>query len=194
MQYAIVTEVNRCVKCYACAIACKVENEVPLGKHWTEIVRVGPNPINEGDVFPNTEMYYLPMKCQHCRRPQCVEVCPTGASYKDADGTVQVDAGLCIGCQLCVDACPYQVRYLNEATQVVEKCTMCKRIIDEGGIPECVAACTGRALHFGDLDDPASEVSKLVAEAGESAHRLADSGNDPSGVFILHTMKWRSGD
>ncbi len=191
MQYAIVTECNRCVKCYACAIACKVENQVPLGSHWTKILRVGPHPINEGDVFPNTELYYLPIKCQHCRKPECVTVCPTGASRKEEDGTVQINKEKCIGCQFCVMACPYGVRYLNEETKVVEKCTMCKQLVEAGGVPECVAACNGRALHFGDIDDPDSQVSMLISEAGDKMHRLPDVGNEPSSAYLLEKMKWR---
>ena len=191
MQYAIVTECNRCVKCYACAIACKNENSVPLGSHWTKILRVGPNPINEGDTFPDTEMYYLPLKCQHCANPSCVHACPTGASMKMPDGTVQIDKEKCIGCQFCVLACPYGVRYLNEEAKAVEKCTMCQQQLDVGGVPQCVAACTGRALHFGDIDDPNSDVSKLIEEKKEYVHHLPNRGNDPSSVYILEKMKWR---
>lgn len=191
MQYAIVTECNKCVCCYACTVACKVENNPPLGNHWTKILRVGPNPINEGDTFPDVEMYYLPMKCQHCRTPECVSVCPTGASQKLEDGTVQIDKEKCIGCQFCVMACPYDVRALNKETKVVEKCTMCEQLIAAGGQPECVSACTGGALHFGDLDDASSEVSKLVAEAGDRAHTLPDVGNGPTNIYVLDKQKWR---
>lgn len=192
MQYAIVTECNKCVSCLTCTTACKNENGVALGVRRTNIVRVGPNPINEGDTFPNVEMYYLPMKCQHCYNAPCVEVCPTGASVKLDDGTVQIDSEACIGCSLCLSACPYGVRFINPATNVAEKCTICHHLVEEGGVPECVSSCTGDALHFGDLDDPESEVSQLVAAAGEKAHRLEDSGNAPANVYILDKMKWRS--
>jgi len=104
---------------------------------------------------------------------------------------VQIDKEKCIGCQFCVMACPYNVRYLNTEAKVVEKCTMCEQLVSAGGVPECVSACTGKALHFGDLDDPESEVSKLVAAAGEKAHTLPDVGNDPAAVYILDKMKWR---
>ncbi len=191
MQYAIVTECNKCVCCYACVVACKIENTPPLGARWTDILRVGPNPIEEGDTFPNMEMYFLPIKCQHCREPECVTVCPTGASVKMDDGTVQVDKEKCIGCQFCVMACPYDVRYLNDETKVVEKCTMCEQLIAAGETPECVASCTGEALHFGDLDDAESTVSLMVAEAGEKAYHLPDVGNAPANVYILDKMKWR---
>lgn len=192
MQNVIVTECNKCVCCYACTVACKVQNEPALGKRFTWIDRIGPNPIKEGDVFPNMEMYFLPMKCQHCRNAPCVEVCPTGASQKLDDGTVQVDEATCIGCGLCVSACPYDARYVDEQTQVAMKCTMCKELTDQGELPECVAACTGSAMHFGDLDDPDSDVAKLVAQAGEHAYVLQDSGNDPANVYILDKMTWRS--
>ncbi|MBM6998549.1 4Fe-4S dicluster domain-containing protein [bacterium] len=176
----------------ACTTACKVENGAALGKRFTWIDRIGPNPIHDGDVFPNVEMYFLPMKCQHCVNPPCVSVCPTGASRKVEDGTVQVEEDACIGCGLCVGACPYGVRYVDDTSQVAKKCTMCKQLIDKGEKPECVVACTGNALHFGDLDDPDSDVSKLVAQAGDHAYHLQDSGNGPASVYILDKFTWRS--
>ena len=110
---------------------------------------------------------------------------------KMEDGTVQIDKDKCIGCQFCVMSCPYGVRSLNKETKVVEKCTMCEQLVAAGGQPECVSACTGQALHFGDIDDPASDVSKMVAEAGDRAHLLPDIGNAPANVYILDNMKWR---
>lgn len=191
MQYAIVTELNRCIGCLSCSVACKQENNVPIGNFWQNVMRVGPSPINEGDDFPNVEMYFLPVGCQHCADPECVKVCPTGASHKKDDGTVQIDKEKCIGCQFCVMACPYGVRYLNEEVKVVEKCTLCEHLTAEGKDPECVSGCVGLARHFGDLDDPSSEVSKLVAAAGENAYKLKDIGNGPSFVYILNKQKWR---
>ena len=126
MHYAIVTDLNRCVGCLACSAACKTVNNVPIGNFWTKVLRVGPTPKYEGAQSPDVEMYFLPLQCQHCANPECVKVCPTGASVKRADGTVQIDKEKCIGCQFCVMACPYGVRYLNEAERVVEKCTLCE--------------------------------------------------------------------
>ena len=97
-------------------------------------------------------MYYLNVQCQHCENPKCVEVCPTGASHKMADGTVQIDKAKCIGCQFCAMSCPYNVRYLNEEERVVEKCTLCGQLTSQGGLPQCVTQCGGRARFFGDLD------------------------------------------
>ena len=113
-QYAIITDLNKCVGCLACVVGCKSANDVPIGKFWNTVVRVGPTPKFEGANGKDTEMYFLPLGCQHCANPECVNVCPTGASVKLDDGTVQVDAEMCIGCGLCLSACPYDARYLNE--------------------------------------------------------------------------------
>jgi Fe-S-cluster-containing dehydrogenase component len=130
-----------------------VVNDVPIGNFWNKTLRVGPNPREGGSgQFPDVEMYFLTVQCQHCENPQCVSVCPTGASSKRDDGTVQIDKQRCIGCQFCVMACPYNVRYLNEEQRVVEKCTLCEQKIAQGELPQCVAQCGGRARYFGDLE------------------------------------------
>ncbi|MBR3259116.1 MAG: 4Fe-4S dicluster domain-containing protein, partial [Eggerthellaceae bacterium] len=118
MHYAILTDLNRCVGCLSCAVACKAANQVPIGNYWEKVLRIGPNPKKPGEQCPNTEMYFLPVSCQHCSNPECVKVCPTQASYIASDGTVQIDKSKCIGCQFCVMACPYGVRYLNEEEKV----------------------------------------------------------------------------
>ncbi|MCD8207041.1 MAG: 4Fe-4S dicluster domain-containing protein [Bacteroidales bacterium] len=127
-------------------------NEVPIGSYWNKVLRIGPNPRQEGGQWPDVYTYFLTVQCQHCEKPECVEVCPTQASHKREDGTVQIDKEKCIGCQFCVMACPYGVRYLNEEEGVVEKCTLCEQRIAEGELPQCVAQCGGRARWFGDLD------------------------------------------
>ena len=152
-QYAIATDLNRCVGCLACTVACKVIHNVSIGNYWCKNVRVGPYPTEGGSgQFPDVEMYYLTLQCQHCENPACVEVCPTGASQKMDDGTVQIDPEACIGCESCVLGCPYGVRYLNAETGVVEKCTMCVDKLERGELPQCVAQCGGRARFFGDLE------------------------------------------
>ncbi|MDR3136136.1 MAG: 4Fe-4S dicluster domain-containing protein [Coriobacteriales bacterium] len=191
-KYAIVTDLDRCVGCLACSVACKMVNSVPIGQFWNKTLRVGPNPKKEGDNWPDVELYYLTVQCQHCEKPQCVEVCPTGASQKLIDGTVQIDKQKCIGCQFCVMACPYNVRYLNEDERVVEKCTLCEQLIADGGTPQCVTQCGGRARYFGDLEDASSEVSKiLAAEDSGKVYSLPDVGNKPTFKYILRTMKWK---
>ena len=114
-QYSIVTDLDRCVGCLACSVACKVVNGVPTGSFWNKTLRIGPNPKEGGSgQWPDVELYFLNVQCQHCENPECVKVCPTGASHKTEDGTVQIDKSKCIGCQFCAMACPYGVRYLNE--------------------------------------------------------------------------------
>ena len=151
-QYAIVTDLERCVGCMACMTACKMANNVPIGNYWNKVMRIGPTPKYEGAISPDVEMYYLPVGCQHCEDPACVEVCPTQASHKLEDGTVQIDKSKCIGCQFCAMACPYGVRYLNEEERVVEKCTLCEQRVAQGELPQCVINCGGHARWFGDLE------------------------------------------
>ena len=206
-QYTIVTDLNRCVSCLNCMVACKEANDVPIGNFWIKILRVGPNPKFEGAEYPDVEMYYLPVSCQHCQNPSCVEVCPTGASHKTDNGTIQVDKDKCIGCQFCVMACPYGVRYLNEEQGVVEKCTRCYQKTQEGELPACVISCGGRARWFGDMDKGWSDFRGSLDANGEplrltdedyikpftdaDVHSLPDSGNHPSDRFILRNRVWR---
>jgi len=169
--------------------ACKYENNVDIGSYWTWVEREGPH----GE-FPNNEMYFLPILCQHCETPECISVCPTAASYKRKDGIVLVDKEKCIGCGLCLEACPYDVRVMNNEHGVAEKCTLCAHLIDQGEQPNCVKNCAGRCRIIGDFDDPTSEVSKMLKAAGvKNVHHLEDLGNKPVGRYILKKFRWRSG-
>ena len=217
MQYAIATDLNRCVGCLACMVACKAANDVPPGNYWNKVLRVGPNPKQGGSGdYPDVEMYFLPIGCQHCENPACVQVCPTEASSKLEDGTVQVDKSKCIGCQFCAMACPYGVRYLNEEERVVEKCTLCEQKIAQGELPQCVAQCAGRARFFGKVEEGvASFVAPATAGSSDaidyqslSNHRvsmgdycepfsdsevyaLPDVGNSPSFFYVLRDRAWQ---
>lgn len=208
-RYAIVTDLNRCVSCMACSVSCKVVNNVAPGSFWNKVLRIGPNPKEGGSgAYPDVEMYYLPVTCQHCENPECVKVCPTGASHVLEDGTVQIDKSKCIGCQFCAMACPYNVRYLNEEEGVVEKCTMCEQKIAQGELPECVRQCGGRARFFGDLEegiesfvgpgDLEGNPQKITETSrpwtDEDVHHLPDVGNGPSYAYILRNRKWQGGD
>ncbi len=191
MRYAIVTDLNRCMGCLSCSVACKMVHNVPIGSFYCKVLRIGPNPVNDGGNFPDVEMYFLPLMCQHCSEPACVAVCPTGASYKSADGTVLIDQEKCSGCKLCLDACPYDSRFYNEQMNLVEKCTMCNDLVAQGMEPACVSECCGRARAFGDLDDPGSAASKMLGSGGENIFSLADSGNHPAFRYILRKVRWR---
>ena len=216
-QYAIITDLNKCVGCLACSVACKSANEVPIGSFWNKVLRIGPNPRYEGAVLPDVDMYFLPVGCQHCAQTECVAVCPTGASHKLADGTVQIDKSKCIGCQFCAMACPYGVRYLNEEERVVEKCTLCEQKVAQGELPQCVAQCGARARFFGDLDagyesfmapgrvldydatyDQVHDARVPMLEAvrdfsDDQVVVLPDVGNKPSFAYILRDKVWQGG-
>ncbi|NTU89314.1 MAG: 4Fe-4S dicluster domain-containing protein [Actinobacteria bacterium] len=192
MKNCLVTDLDRCSGCDSCVAACKFENDIDLGMYYRRVPAVGPT-----GTFPNIEMYWLPFQCQQCANPGCIEVCPTGASYRDeATGVVLIDEEKCIGCETCLTGCPYQVRTLNPTTNIVEKCTLCfQRSGDENWVPACVRTCCTGAILFGDLDDPESTVSKAVAAAGAAnCHQIADAnGVLPSSIYILSekTAKWQ---
>ena len=152
-QYAIATDLNRCVGCLACNVACKMANGVNIGEYWNKTVCVGPTPKTDGSgQFPDVEMYFVTLHCQHCTDPECVEVCPTGASYKDENGVIQIDVDKCISCGSCVTGCPYGVRHLNSETAIAEKCNFCIEKLERGELPQCVVSCGGRARFFGDIE------------------------------------------
>jgi Fe-S-cluster-containing dehydrogenase component len=212
-QYAIITDLNKCVGCLACSVACKIVNNVPVGNYWNKTLRIGPNPAPGGSgQYPDIEMYFLTVQCQHCEDPECTKVCPTQASHKREDGTVQIDKSKCIGCQFCVMACPYNVRYLNEEERVVEKCTLCEQKIAQGELPQCVTQCGGFARFFGDAEqgiesflgpEDTSGSHKTLAECVTArfvepyttaqVYKLPDVGNRPSFAYILRDRTWQGG-
>ncbi len=188
-RYGMVIDLKRCIGCHACAVACKGENSTPPEIKWSRVLDYATGK------YPRVNRYFLPLLCMHCEDAPCVDVCPSGATYKRADGIVAVDYDKCIGCRYCMVACPYHARYFNDKNggyfpagltpaeklgyqkhQVgtVEKCIFCTPRVDEGvkkglkpgvdweATPACVNACPVGARVFGDLDDPSSEVSRLI--------------------------------
>ena len=199
-RYAIVTDLNRCVGCLACMVACKAVNNVPIGSYWNKVLRIGPSLKAGATSAHDVEMYYLPVQCQHCENPECVKVCPTGASHKLEDGTVQIDKSKCIGCQFCAMACPYGVRYLNEEEGVVEKYTLCQQRTAQGELPQCVSQCCGMARWYGDAEQgiesfegPRGErLGDFVNDFTEDqVYKLTDVGNGPSMFYIMRNIKWQ---
>ncbi len=176
----IVVNLDKCTGCYGCEIACKMENDIALGEHWNRVIEVGP--VGE---YPDITRYKLPAMCQQCENAPCVEVCPTGASYRDENDVVLVNREICIGCKYCMMACPYGVRNWNASTKTAEKCTLCGQLTSQGELPACVKSCAAGARFYGDLDDPESDASKELARYDESAiHTLADVGNRPATRYI----------
>jgi Fe-S-cluster-containing dehydrogenase component len=180
-HYAIVVDLDHCTGCKGCEISCKNENAVPLGERWNRLMLCGPY-----GTFPNISQYYMPVNCQQCENAPCIEVCPVGASYReDETGKVLIDADACIGCQACLSACPYSVRDWNPEKGIVEKCNLCEHLTSQGELPHCVRNCSVRCRYYGDLDDPESDASKAIAAKPDAVHKLADSGNHPTMVYLL---------
>lgn len=157
-RYVMVIDQSRCVACMACVVACKRENNVPMEHFRTRVVE-----MVRGE-FPRLRSEMRSELCNHCDHPPCVSICPTGASHKEKDGTVQIDRRKCVGCKACIAACPYDVRYIHPEHGWADKCSFCQDRLKEGKEPACVATCIGRSRMFGDLDDPDSEVSHILRE------------------------------
>ena len=176
-RLGMVIDTRLCVGCQDCVVACQTENDVPLGhcRDWiTTEVR---------GTFPHLRMEIRSERCNHCDEPPCVDCCPTGASHVDAFGqVVLVDADRCIGCKACIAACPYGARYVHPQGHI-DKCTFCVHRVKEGLEPACVSVCPTRCMHFGDLDDPSSDVSRLLRQRAHHA-LLPEAGTRPR-IFYL---------
>ncbi len=176
-KYVMVIDQSRCVGCMACVVACKRENDVPPEQFRTRVLE-----MVKGE-FPFLRSELRPELCNHCDHAPCVNVCPTGASHKEADGTVQIDRSRCVGCKACIAACPYNARYINEEHGFADKCTFCQQRIKAGLKPACVATCIGGSRIFGDISDPKSEVRRLIED---NSHRvlLESAGTEPNVYYI----------
>ncbi len=211
-RWGMVIDLNRCVGCQTCTIACKHQNDTTPDVQWRRVLDV------EQGTFPDVQRFFMVTGCQHCEEPPCVPVCPTGATYKRDDGIVAVDYDQCIGCGYCAVSCPYQARtivkqqdwyYGAETAQeravahperigVAQKCTFCSDRVEAGrargltpgvdpdATPACSAACIASAISFGDWNDPASPVSRL-AEGRSLLQLNAETGTDPQIKYLYDT-------
>jgi len=200
IKWGMVIDVNKCLlDCNACLDACRRENNVAYhGDARWDVHRIRKVKIRDRKVQADTKP--VPLMCNHCDYPPCADVCPVGATYKREDGIVVCDPDRCIGCRECMVACPYNARYFNfkpnkqsfnpdiarRSIGVAESCNFCAERLAEGRMPACVDICgriDRKALMFGDLNDPESEVAALISE--NSVKRLRESlGTEPSVYYI----------
>jgi anaerobic dimethyl sulfoxide reductase subunit B len=153
-QLAFYINSSACVGCKACQVACKDKNDLPVGMKFRKVVKYGGGSwVSQGGfmVPNNVYAYSVSMACMHCENPICVEVCPTQAMHKRADGVVLVDQEQCIGCRYCEWACPYSAPQFNESIGKMTKCNFCEDLLAQGQNPACVDACVMRVIEFGEL-------------------------------------------
>ncbi len=206
VRWGVAVDLKSCVGCQTCTMACKLDNVTPPEVQWRSVRDV------EVGTYPSVRRFFLPVQCMHCANPPCMEVCPTKATRRRSDGIVYIDYEKCMGCGFCLLACPYDARSLvREQTGYFEtggqspesprpfgaatKCDFCLDRIDLGMkdghkpgttpevTPVCVNSCPAKALYFGDLDDPESELSKII-KARDSTRLHLEMGTDPSVYYL----------
>jgi len=181
-RYALVIDQERCIGCEACTVACRNENSAAQG--FIRVSTLGaPQKDTPAGVFPNLRMVFLPALCNHCQHPPCAHACPLEAITKTDNGVVYLDEETCDGCQACLDACPYGAILFNDQKDKAEKCNFCSHRVDEGLEPFCVICCEGQAIHFGDLNDPESDVAKILS-AGQGYTLMPGQGTEPSVYYL----------
>lgn len=176
-RLGMVIDTKRCVGCMDCVVACKTENQTPEGmnRDWITHTLTGQ--------FPTLQLKIQSERCNHCDDPPCVACCPTGASHvHDWGGVVLVTKEECIGCKACVASCPYDARYIHPEGYA-DKCTFCIHRVENGQEPACVAVCPTRCMYFGDVDDPTSEVSRLLASRQHHTI-LPEAGTKPRVYYL----------
>lgn len=180
-RYGFVIDPARCIDCRACLVACRAQWQVPAGS-----TRIWVHTTGVQGTFPDLSQQFVPTQCHHCSNAPCVEACPTGATYRRPDGLIMIDEKACIGCGLCVNACPYNARFFNPEKGVAEKCSACYTRVDRGEMPACVATCVGGARLFGDLNDSESTVSKALV--GRKVQRLINEIDTQPNTFYLEPV------
>jgi Fe-S-cluster-containing dehydrogenase component len=181
-RYGLAIDLERCIGCHTCTIACKLENGIEKGS-WIKVQTIGgPHPDTPSGRHPELHMHFLPVLCMHCDQPPCVDACPLQAISKREDGIVLIEEGKCDGCQACLPACPYQALMYDEEKNTVRKCTLCAHRVDEGLEPFCLVCCETEAMYAGDLEDPDSPVAQIVSRRNaEVLH--AEKGMGPAVYF-----------
>jgi len=177
MNYGFLIRNDRCIGCHACSTACKSENDVPVGVNRTWVKNV------EKGRYPDVRRTFQVTRCNHCANPPCATICPVTAMYQRADGIVEFDAERCIGCKACLQACPYDAIYVDPDSGTAAKCHFCAHRTDLGLEPACVVVCPEHAIVAGDLDDPASEISGMLADFDVTV-RKPEQGTVPKLFYV----------
>jgi Fe-S-cluster-containing dehydrogenase component/formate-dependent nitrite reductase membrane component NrfD len=177
MRYGFVIDQDRCIGCHACTVACKEENQVPVGvfRTWVKYVEKGK--------FPQTSRHFGVLRCNHCDTAPCIQICPTSTLHRRADGIVDFDNRRCVGCKACMQACPYDALYIDPNTNTAAKCHYCAHRVENNLEPACVIVCPTRAIIPGDLDDPSSQISRTVAQQ-KVAVRKPQKGTEPKLFYV----------
>ncbi|MDP2916821.1 MAG: 4Fe-4S dicluster domain-containing protein [Dehalococcoidia bacterium] len=194
-RYGIVVDMQYCLGCGVCVVACKQENDLPphtndkpgtTGIAWNRVISV-----TDG-VYPELTNQFFHIHCMHCENPPCVSACPENAINQQENGIVLIASGKCNACKdqsdgvkKCIPACPYAAIHFNAEKGVVQACTLCAQRVQSGLEPACVRACIGKALIFGDFNDPTSKTSKAIKEAGDRVFILKpEKKTGPSVKYI----------
>lgn len=177
MNFGFIIDNRKCIGCHACTVACKSEHQVPVGvnRTWAKYIEKGE--------FPDTRRLFSVMRCNHCADAPCVEICPVTALYTREDGIVDFDDRRCISCKACTQACPYDALYIHPDTKTAAKCNYCSHRTDIGLEPACVVVCPEHAIISGDMDNPNTEISKLLARETVSV-RKQEKGTNPKLFYI----------
>src|SRR5688572_8376627 len=177
MNFGFIIDNRKCIGCHACTVACKAEHEVPVGvnRTWVKYIEKG--------TFPDTRRLFSVMRCNHCADAPCVEICPVTALFTRKDGIVDFDTRRCIGCKACTQACPYDALYMHPDEHTAAKCNYCTHRVDIGLEPACVNVCPEHAIISGDMDNPDTEISRLLARETVSV-RKPEKGTKPKLFYI----------
>lgn len=177
MNYGFIIDNRKCIGCHACTVACKSEHDVPIGvnRTWVKYIEKGE--------FPHAQRLFSVMRCNHCEDAPCIEICPVTALFMRDDGIVDFDQRRCIGCKGCMQACPYDALYIDPNTDTAAKCNYCAHRIDIGLEPACVNVCPVHAIISGDMHDPLSEISQLLAREQVTVRKV-EKGTRPKLFYI----------